>query len=95
MTNFFSWQDDDLYLKVRVQPKSSQTRVVGVMGDTVKISVTAAPVDGKANACLSKYLAKQFHVPVSRVALVKGRNGRSKKLIITSPVVIPHWISSK
>jgi len=44
------------------------------MGDAVKINVTAAPVDGKANACLGRYLAKQFHVPVSRVALVKGRN---------------------
>ncbi|HJN52133.1 MAG: DUF167 family protein [Pseudomonadales bacterium] len=95
MADFYSWQGDDLHLRVRLQPKASQNRVVGVMGDAVKINVTAAPVDGKANACLGRYLAKQFHVPVSRVALVKGRNGRNKKLIITSPTVIPNWIGGK
>jgi len=92
--DFFSWQDGDLHLKVRVQPRSSRTGVVGAMGDAVKISVTAAPVDGKANECLSRYLAKQFRVPVSRVALVKGSNGRDKRLIIASPGVIPDWIQA-
>jgi len=93
MADFYRWHDTDLHLQVKVQPKSSQNRVVGVLGDAVKINITAPPVDGKANAGLSKYLARQFHVPISHIAIVKGKSGRNKKVIVTSPVVIPDWIT--
>lgn len=93
MASFFTWHGDDLHLQVKVQPKSSRNRVAGQLGDAVKINITAPPVDGKANDCLSKYLAKQFHVPVSSVAIVKGRRGKNKKLIVSSPAVIPDWIT--
>lgn len=93
MASFFSWHQHDLHLQVKVQPKSSKNRVVGPLGDALKINITAPPVDGKANDCLSKYLAKQFHVPVSSVAIVKGRNGRNKRLIVTRPAVIPDWMT--
>ena len=94
MARFYRWQNNDLHLQVRLQPKSAQNRVVGVLGDAVRINVTAPPVDGKANASLSKYLASQFRVPVSRIALVKGKNSRNKKLIVTDPTVIPDWLTT-
>ena len=93
MARFYSWQDNNLHLKVRVQPKSAQNRVVGVLGDAVKINITAPPVDGQANTSLSKYLAREFRVSVGQVAIVKGKNSRNKKLIVTGPRAIPDWMA--
>jgi uncharacterized protein (TIGR00251 family) len=63
---------------VRVQPRSSENALVGWSGDTVKVRVTAPPVEGAANtACLS-VLSKLLDVPLTHVSLVKGEHSRNK-----------------
>ena len=59
------------------------------MGDRLKISLTAPPVDGKANQRLVKFLAKQFGVAVSQVSLVAGAAHRDKTLRIQQPQKVP------
>lgn len=54
---------EDLLLRVYIQPKASRDNIVGLHGDEIKIAITAPPVDGKANAYLTKYLAKLCKVP--------------------------------
>ncbi|MDD2404677.1 MAG: DUF167 family protein [Victivallaceae bacterium] len=61
-----------------IQPKSSRDSIVGIQGDAIKISITAPPVDGKANACLCKYLAKIAGVSKSSVRLISGQASRRK-----------------
>jgi uncharacterized protein (TIGR00251 family) len=62
---------------------------VGEHGEEFKVAITAPPVDGKANAHLSKYLAKQFKVAKGQVLIEKGELGRHKQLRIVSPALIP------
>jgi uncharacterized protein (TIGR00251 family) len=63
---------------VRVQPRSSENALVGWSGDTVKVRVTAPPVEGAANtACLS-VLSKLLDVPLTHMSLVKGEHSRNK-----------------
>ena len=65
-------------LVVRVQPRSNKNALVGWSGDTVKVRVTAPPVEGAANtACLS-VLSKLLDVPLTHVSLVKGEHSRNK-----------------
>ena len=65
-------------LVVRVQPRSNENALVGWSGDTVKVRVTAPPVEGAANtACLS-VLSKLLDVPLAHVSLVKGEHSRNK-----------------
>jgi uncharacterized protein len=65
-------------LVIRVQPRSSENALVGWSGDTVKLRVTAPPVEGAANtACLS-VLSKLLDVPFTHVSLVKGEHSRNK-----------------
>jgi uncharacterized protein (TIGR00251 family) len=65
-------------LSIRVQPRSRKNAVAGWIGDTVKLCVTAPPVEGAANtACLS-LLSTLLDVPLSRLALVKGGHSRNK-----------------
>ncbi|MDW3203647.1 DUF167 family protein, partial [Vibrio sp. 1865] len=49
------WQDgEDIVLKLYIQPKASRDKIVGLHGEELKIAITAPPVDGKANAHLTK-----------------------------------------
>jgi hypothetical protein len=90
MGGWYQWQGEQLLLSVRVQPRSSKDEIVGPHGtESLKVRITAPPVDGKANAHLIKFLAKSFGVAKSQVELVSGTTGRDKRLAITGPKCLP------
>lgn len=89
---WYRWEGEDLILALRVQPKASRDELVcpgGVGDDSLKVRITAPPVDGKANAHLIKFLAKTFGVAKSRVILESGDSGRHKRLRIHAPSKLP------
>ena len=59
------------------------------MGNAIKIRLTAAPSDGKANKQLVRFLAAQFQVKRSAVTIVSGHGSRKKVLSIEQPGTIP------
>ncbi len=67
---------------LRVQPRASRNAVVGVMGDAIKLAITAPPVDGKANQAVIDYLSDLFRVPKSSIVIVSGETGRNKLIAI-------------
>jgi uncharacterized protein len=89
---FYKWQEKNLILHVQIQPKSSKDEVVGMMGENLKIKITAPPIDGKANLYLCSFLAKIFGVPKSQVSILKGETNKIKTLLIKQPQQLPNWI---
>lgn len=86
-------QDDNgVTLTLRVQPKASRDELLW-QDETLKLRVTAPPVDGKANLHVRKFLAKQFGVAPSRVTIVGGETGRHKRVRIEKPQRCPHILS--
>jgi hypothetical protein len=81
----FEWQGNDLILRIRVQPRSSREGFTEVLGDRIKLCLNAAPVDGKANAQLIRYLSKYFGVARQRVAILSGQTHREKRVQVQSP----------
>lgn len=69
-------------LRLHVQPGAKKTEVVGLHGAALKIRLAAAPVDGKANACLIAFLAEQLDVSKSAIRLLGGDTSRVKRLSI-------------
>ena len=67
-----------LRIAVRVQPRASRNRLTGLIGDAVKIQLTAPPVEGAANAALIAFLAEILEVSRSRIRVVTGDHSRSK-----------------
>lgn len=63
---------------VKVSPRSSKNEVVRVSEGEYKVKLTAAPVDGKANAALVEILAKYFGVSKSRIEIVGGKTAKTK-----------------
>ncbi|MEJ2393705.1 MAG: DUF167 family protein [Candidatus Thiodiazotropha sp.] len=87
---WYRWEGEDLILRLRVQPKASKDAFSGPYGDDeYKITLTAPPVDGKANAHLLKFVAKAFGLPRSQVTLESGAHSRSKCLRLKSPTRLP------
>jgi uncharacterized protein (TIGR00251 family) len=64
---------------VRVVTRASKTEIAGVMDDgTLKIRLTAAPGEGKANKALIEFLAELLDVKKEQVEIIGGHSGREK-----------------
>jgi len=75
-------ENNKIALTVYVQPRASRTRVAGMHGNSIKICVTAPPVENKANVEVVHFFADLFGVPKSAVSIKSGGHGRNKKLLI-------------
>jgi uncharacterized protein (TIGR00251 family) len=88
------WQGSVLILELQVQPGAARDEIVGAHGDRLKVRISAAPVDGRANRHLIEYLAASFDVPRSRITLLRGQSGRAKTVQIHSPARLPSEITA-
>ena len=52
--------------------------IVGWQDTTLRLRVTAPPVDGAANAAIARLLARALGVSPSSISVVKGRPAREK-----------------
>ena len=91
--NWLSRDAESLLIHVRIIPRASRNQVVGVSNQRLKLKVTAAPVDGKANEALIRYLSELFGVAKSRIDIVRGHRGREKTVSISSPPELPEVLA--
>jgi uncharacterized protein len=61
-----------LTLDIQVVPRASRAAVGPLVGDRLRVAVTAPPVDGAANAAVVEALADAFGVRRSAVTIVHG-----------------------
>ena len=80
---------DDLLLWIKAQPKSSKDGFAEVLGDAIKLRITAPPIEGRANKHIVNWLARQFGVAKSAVIIENGDTARRKRVRICAPVRIP------
>lgn len=70
-------------LAIRVTPRASRNQIVEILADgTLKIRLTAPPVEGKANEELIRFLSKVLDVAASRIEIVAGATGRDKLVTV-------------
>lgn len=72
-------------VSIRVTPRAARERIGEVVaeadgGRMIKLSVTAAPERGKANAAAIRLLAKAWRVPKSSLSVVSGATERRKTI---------------
>ncbi len=65
---------------VKVVPGAARDRVVGPLGDALKIQVSAPPEGGKANAAVCEVLAAALGVGARDVQVVSG-HGNPRKVV--------------
>lgn len=70
-------------LAIKVVPGAARDGIVGWLGDSLKVRVTAAPEKGRANAAVEKLVADALGVAPGRVAIVQGKSSARKVMEIT------------
>ena len=70
-------------LAIRVTPRARRNEISEILSDgTVKIRLTAPPVEGKANQALIDFLADVLEIPRARIEIVAGTIGKDKLVSI-------------
>ena len=63
---------------VRVHPRARKNAITGELGDALKLSLTAPPVEGRANEACIEFFANLLKVPRSSVTIASGDTSRRK-----------------
>lgn len=76
-------KDGAVRVEVHAKPRAKKSRIVGIRGDAVEVSLAAPPVDGAANEELVRTLADALEVPKRQVQFVRGESSRTKLIAVT------------
>jgi uncharacterized protein (TIGR00251 family) len=87
--SFFAWDGDTLIVNILGKPSATKDAIGKPKGTQLKVSVTAAPKDGKATDYMVRFLAPQFGVAVSDIEVVFGQENVNKQLRIHAPKKLP------
>ena len=68
---------------VKVQPRARKNAITGTVGDALKLSLTAPPVEGRANQAVIEFFADLFEIPRSSVTIACGATSRNKRIYIS------------
>jgi uncharacterized protein (TIGR00251 family) len=78
-----------LVFNILGKPSAKLTKIGKPLRNQLKISVAAAPINGKATDYLVKFLAGEFDVKVRDIEVVFGRMNVNKQLRVTNPKRLP------
>src|SRR5437879_1198029 len=70
-------------LQVKVHPRTRKNGITGTLGEALKLSLTAPPVEGQANEACIDFFARLLKVPRSSITIASGRSSRLKVIRIT------------
>jgi uncharacterized protein len=68
---------------VKIHPRAKKNGITGVVGDALKLSLTAPPIDGRANQACIEFLSDLLHVPRSCITILCGQTNRLKVIRVT------------
>jgi len=63
---------------VKIHPRAKRNAITGELGDALKVSLTAPPIDGKANEACIGFFAKLLKLPRSSVTIASSQSSRRK-----------------
>ena len=69
---------DSTTIAVKVHPRAKKNAITGKVGDALKLSLTASPVEGKANQACIDFFAKLLNLHRSSVTIAAGQTSRNK-----------------
>jgi uncharacterized protein len=68
---------------VKVQPRARKNAVTGMVGNALKLALTAPPIEGRANQAVIDFFADLFEIPRSSITIASGLTSRNKIIRIT------------
>lgn len=72
---------DGIIINIKISPNAKKNEIIKD-GETIKIKITAQPIDGKANKALIEFLAKNFKIPKTSIKILKGETSKEKTILL-------------
>ena len=69
---------DDVRIWIKAVPGASRDEITGVIGDRLKVRISAPPEAGKANKAICKLIANALKVKVKQVSIESGKTNPEK-----------------
>jgi len=63
---------------IKIHPRAKRDAICGEVGRALKLSLTAPPVEGRANEACIEFLARLLNVSRSSVTIASGATSRNK-----------------
>jgi len=71
---------EGIVVNLRISPNAKKNEIIKE-NDTVKVKITAQPVEGKANKALIEFLSKNFKIPKTSIEILKGETSKDKTIL--------------
>ncbi len=78
MSNWLSTQEDRLQLRIKAVPGASSDAIAGLLGDQLKIRISAPPEGGQANQAIIGLLSKRLGISRRQLTMTSGHASRDK-----------------
>ena len=69
---------ESVRIRIKAVPGASRDSIAGLLGDRLKVRVSAAPEGGQANKAIVRLLAKSLGIKPTQVTLVSGQTNPEK-----------------
>ena len=69
---------DGIAFSVKVHPRAKKNAITGELGEALKVSLTAPPVEGRANDACIDFFANLLKVPRASITIAAGQTSRNK-----------------
>ncbi|MBI1908856.1 MAG: DUF167 domain-containing protein [Deltaproteobacteria bacterium] len=66
------------FFSITVRPRAKRSEVEKRPDGSYRVSVTAPPIEGRANEAVTRALADYFNIPQSSVRITRGLSGKKK-----------------
>jgi uncharacterized protein YggU (UPF0235/DUF167 family) len=86
---FCAWDGDTLVLNILGTPAAARDAIGQPQGPQLRVSVTPAPVAGRATDHMVRFLAGEFGVSAADITVVFGRFNVNKQMRIKAPGKLP------
>ena len=73
---------EDVLIWIKAVPGASRNEITGVIGDRLKVRISAPPEAGKANRAICKIVARALGVKAQQVTIEKGQTKLEKLLCV-------------
>jgi uncharacterized protein (TIGR00251 family) len=67
---------------IKLHPRAKKNAITGTLGDALKVSLTAPPVEGRANEGCIEFFADLLKLPRSSITIAAGQTSRNKLIRI-------------
>ena len=78
---------EDVLIWVKAVPGASRNEIAGVVGDRLKIRISAPPQGGKANTAICKLLASSLGLKAKQISIERGETSPAKIVRISGAVL--------